>query len=146
MEKPIAVNRRARFEYHLVETIEAGLVLTGTEVKSLRAGGADLNEAYAHFTHNQLFLEDLYIAPYDQGNRANHQPRRRRKLLLHRSQLTRLRTELERRGYTLVPLRAYFKGGWAKVELALAKGKKLFDKRAAERKKEAERDMSAFRR
>jgi SsrA-binding protein len=138
-EQLIANNRRARHEYHVEESVEAGLALTGTEVKSLRTGRVSLVEAYARVERGQVWLHHLHIPPYDAGNIFNHDPLRPRKLLLHRSQIRRLAGKAEQKGYTLIPLRLYFTRGIAKVELALARGKKLYDKRAAIGEREARR-------
>jgi SsrA-binding protein len=139
-EKLIASNRRARHEYHIEESLEAGLVLTGTEVKALRVGRASLTEAFARIERDQAWLHHLYIPPYDAGNIFNHEPRRPRKLLLHRRQIQRLAGAASQKGYTIVPLRLYFRRGRAKVELALARGKKLYDKREAIGEREAGRE------
>jgi len=140
-ERTIASNRRARFEYHVEETYEAGLVLTGTEVKSLRAGRASLQEAFARVENSEVWLYRLHIPPYEAGNIFNHDPLRKRKLLLHRSQIHRLFGKATQKGYTLVPLRLYFKRGVAKVEIAVARGKRQYDKRAAIEEREARRRM-----
>lgn len=133
----IAVNRRARFEYAIEDTFEAGIVLTGTEIKSIRAGHVNLAEAYARIEHGEAWLIGAHIAPYDQGNRNNHEPRRTRKLLLHRTQIAELTGLTQQKGLTLVPMRLYLRGGRAKLELGLARGKKAHDKRRSI----AERDM-----
>jgi SsrA-binding protein len=133
----IAVNRRARYEYAIEETVEAGIVLTGTEIKSIRAGHVNLAEAYARIEHGEAWLIGAHIAPYDQGNRNNHEPRRTRKLLLHRTQIAELIGLTGQKGLTLVPMRLYLRGGKAKLEIAVAKGKKAHDKRRSI----AERDM-----
>jgi SsrA-binding protein len=140
--KIIARNKRARHDYQILDTWEAGIVLTGTEVKSLREGKANLTDAYGILNDGELFLLNLHISPYEQGNRFNHEPTRTRKLLMHRKEIRRLIGAVERQGLTLVPLDLYFKGGVAKVTLALGKGKKLHDKRADERKREDQRDMA----
>ena len=127
--KVIARNRRARHDYHIEETFEAGLVLTGTEVKSLRAGRASLNEAFAQISGDELWLHGLHIPEYAQGTWTNHDPRRTRKLLLHRKEIDRLASQVAERGFTIVPLSLYFSGGKAKVELALARGKRTYDQR-----------------
>lgn len=137
----IATNRRARFEYHVEETYEAGLVLTGTEVKSLRAGRASLQESFARVENDEVWLYHMHIPPYEAGNIFNHDPLRKRKLLLHRSQIHRLFGKATQKGYTLVPLRLYFKHGVAKIELAVARGKRQYDKRAAIEEREARRRM-----
>jgi SsrA-binding protein len=140
--KTIARNRRARFDYHILETWEAGLVLTGTEVKALRAGKANISDAYAVVNGGEVFLLNLNIPPYEQGNRYNHEPTRTRKLLLHRREIRRMIGAVERQGLTLVALELYFKKGVAKVALALGKGKQLHDKRATERERDDAREMA----
>ncbi|HUO52305.1 MAG TPA: SsrA-binding protein SmpB [Gemmatimonadaceae bacterium] len=144
--EPIARNKRARHDYTILDTWEAGLALTGTEVKSLRAGKANLSDAYGIVHDGEVFLLNLHIAPYEQGNQFNHEPTRTRKLLLHRREIRRLIGAVERQGLTLVPLDLYFSRGKAKVLIALGKGKKLHDKRADERKKDDEREMARARR
>ena len=139
--RPICTNRKARREYEIGEVVEAGLVLRGSEVKSLRDGGAHLNDAYVQFRDGEAFLVSAHIAPYRHANRLNHEPLRERKLLLHARELSRLQSKVAERGLTLIPLRMYFCGARAKVELGLARGKKLHDKRADIRKREADRDM-----
>lgn len=134
-----ATNRRARHEYHIEESFEAGLVLTGTEVKSLRNGRVTLGEAYARVDRGEVWLYHLHIPPYDAGNIFNHDPLRPRKLLLHQGEIRRLAGKAAQKGYTIVPLRLYFLRGRAKVELALARGKKLYDKREAVGQREAQR-------
>jgi SsrA-binding protein len=140
--KTIARNKRARHDYHILETWEAGLVLTGTEVKSLRQGKASLVDSYAIVQDGEVFLLNLNIPPYEQGNQFNHEPTRSRKLLLHRKEIRRLIGAVQRQGLTLVPLDLYFKRGVAKVTLALGKGKQLHDKRADERRRDDEREMA----
>jgi len=140
-EKIVAENRKARHEYHLLERYEAGLVLTGTEVKSLRAGGATLQRAYADVRDGEVWLVGAHIAEYGQGNIANHDPDRDRKLLLHRKEIASLIGKVRERGFTLVPTKLYFKNGKAKVELALARGKEQRDKRRDIAKRDAERQM-----
>ena len=143
MEKiSIARNPRARHEYHLLETWEAGLVLTGTEVKSLRARNASLGEAYAHVLRGEVWLEGLTISPYDAGSYNNPPPARSRKLLLHKSEIRRLIGDTSQKGLTLIPLELYFKDGRAKVAIALARAKKQHDKREDMRRREAEREMA----
>ena len=141
-QQPIARNKRARHDYHIMETWEAGLVLTGTEVKSLRNGKANMTDAYAIVRDGEVFLLNLHIAPYEQGNQFNHEPTRTRKLLLHKREIRRLIGSVERQGLTLIPLELYFKKGKAKVVVALGKGKKLHDKRDTERERDAEREMA----
>src|SRR5664279_1009108 len=138
----IARNRRARHEYSILDTWEAGIALTGTEVKSLRNGKANLSDSYGILNDGEVFLLNLHISPYEQGNRFNHEPTRTRKLLMHRKEIRKLIGAVERQGLTLVPLEMYFKRGVAKVTLALGKGKKLHDKRADEKKREDQRDMA----
>jgi len=140
-EKLIAENRKARHEYQLFERYEAGLVLTGTEVKSLRAGGATLQRAYADVRDGEVWLVGAHIAEYGQGNVANHDPDRDRKLLLHRKEIASMIGKVRERGFTLVPTRLYFKDGKAKVELALARGKEQHDKRRDIAKREAQRQI-----
>lgn len=135
----IAENRKARHDYHIEETMEAGIALQGTEVKSLRLGRVNLRDSYARVENGEVFLYGMHISPYEQGNRFNHDPLRVRKLLLHKREIRRLIGKTREEGYTLVPTRLYFKNGKAKVELALAKGKKLYDKREAIAKRDAER-------
>ena len=138
----IARNKRARHDYHILETWEAGLVLSGTEVKSLREGNANIADAYAIVKDGEVYLLNLHIAPYEQGNQFNHEPTRTRKLLLHRKEIRRMIGAVERQGLTLIPLELYFKRGIAKVALALGKGKKLHDKRDPARERDAEREMA----
>ncbi len=140
-EKLIADNRRARHDYHLLDRIEAGLQLTGTEVKSLRDGRVTLAQAYADIRDGEAWLHGASIAIYEQGNIANHDPDRPRKLLLHRREIDRLYGSLREKGLTIVPTRLYWKDGRAKIELALAKGKELHDKRRDVQTREAERDI-----
>ena len=142
----IARNKRARFDYHILETWEAGLVLTGTEVKSLRDGRANISDAYGIIKDGEAFLLNLHISPYESRGYANHEPGRTRKLLLHRKEIRRLIGAVEREGLTLIPLELYFKNGVAKVALALGKGKKLHDKREAERSRDADREIARIAR
>ena len=139
-------NRKARHEYFIIEALEAGIVLTGTEVKSLRKGNANLQDSYAELRSGEVWLEGMHISPYEQGNINNHDPRRRRKLLLQRKQIRKLISGMKEKGLTLIPLSVYFKGPYAKVELALARGKKSYDKRDAIAKRDAERDIARARR
>jgi len=141
-EKLVASNRRAHHDFDILETHEAGLVLQGTEVKSLRDSRADLKESYARIEGNEAWLLGLHISPYAQGNRANHDPLRPRKLLLHRGEINRLLGKIMEKGLTLVPLRLYFKQGRAKVELGLARGRKTLDKRQAIREREERREVA----
>ena len=140
-ERVVTSNRRAFHDFHILETIEAGMVLTGTEIKSIRDGKASIAEAYARFDNGELWLVGSNIAPYAHGNRANHEPGRPRKLLVHRRELARLREAIEQRGLTLVPLRLHLKQGLAKIDVGVARGKKLYDKRAAESERQSQRDM-----
>jgi SsrA-binding protein len=140
--KIVARNRRARFEYDLIESIEAGIVLTGTEVKSLRTGKASLEEAYAQIDRDEeVWLYGCDIPEYLQANRMNHKAKRPRKLLLHRKEIDKLQAKASERGLTIVPLKIYFKDGMAKVEICVAKGRKLYDKREALKKQDAKRDI-----
>ncbi len=140
-EKNIAVNRKARHEYLVLQTLEAGIALTGTEVKSLRAGKANLVDGYATVQNGEVFLVSVHISEYSQGNINNHDPLRTRKLLLNKSEIRKLIGKVKEKGLTLIPIRLYFKNGKVKVELALAKGKKTYDKRHSIAKKDFERDQ-----
>jgi SsrA-binding protein len=148
-EKPIVDNRRARHDYHLTDRVEAGLVLAGTEVKALREGKSTLQQAYAEIREGEAWLVGLHIPEYHQGNRANHDPDRPRKLLLHRREIERLYSQVREKGFTLVPTRLYFKDGRVKAEIALARGKELRDKRRsiADRdvKRQLEREVKSRR-
>ncbi len=139
--KRISSNRRASYEYHLTDKFEAGLVLQGTEVKSLRAGGPNLSDAFVEIRNGEAWLKSLYIAPFEKGNRFNHEPTRPRKLLLHHSEIERLRKGLEEKGLTIVPLELYFIRGIVKLKIALARGKKLHDKRQSIKAKDAKREI-----
>ncbi|MGH3081079.1 MAG: SsrA-binding protein SmpB [Gaiellaceae bacterium] len=140
-EKLIAENRKARHEYHLLERVEAGLVLTGSEVKSLRQGGAQIQRSFADIRDGELWLVGAHIAPYEQAAVEDHNPDRDRKLLLHRREIDSLKGKVHERGFTLVPTRLYFKDGRAKVELALAKGKDVRDRRREISKRESDRQI-----
>jgi SsrA-binding protein len=140
-EKLIAENRRARHDYHLSDRVEAGVVLTGTEVKALREGKTQLTRAYAEVSENEAWLVGVHIPEYLQGNRANHDPDRPRKLLLHRREIDRLYGQVREKGVTLVPTRMYFKDGRVKVEIALARGKELHDKRRVIADRDARRQI-----
>jgi SsrA-binding protein len=140
-DRPIASNRKAYHNFEILETHEAGLVLQGTEVKALRDGRADLKESYARIDKEEAWLLGCHISPYAQGNRANHDPLRPRKLLLHRGEINRLLGRVMEKGLTIVPLRLYFKGGRVKVELGLARGRKTLDKRHVIREREERREM-----
>lgn len=141
-KRSIARNPKATHDYHILETWEAGIVLTGTEVKSLRAGKASIKEGFARIRRGEVFLEGMTITPYEQGNRFNHDPARSRKLLLHRREIERLIGAVEQKGLTLVPLEVYFKRGHVKVALGLGRGKQRHDKREAEKKRMADREMA----
>lgn len=140
-ERNVATNRRARFDYEILERLEAGLVLTGSEVKSLRQGRASLSEAFARVDGRELWLENMHIPPYEQGQKRGYDPRRRRKLLVHRSQIDRLVGRAAEKGLTLVPVRVYFSHGLAKVELGLGRGKRAYEKRQATLEREHRREM-----
>ena len=139
--KVVATNRKARHEYFLLDTFEAGLSLQGSEIKSIRAGQVSLAQAYVSIDVRQAWLQNAHIATYDQANRFNHDPLRPRQLLLHRSEIKKMWELVRQKGVTIVPLRIYLKDGLAKVEIAVAKGKKLYDKRADIAKRDAERDI-----
>ena len=144
--KIISDNRRARHEYHLLELFEAGLELRGTEVKSLRNGKANLQDAYAKVENGEVFVYNMHISPYEMGTRNNHDPIRPRRLLLHKNEIERIFSKVREKGLTLIPTKIYFTRGKAKLELALAKGKKLYDKRDDMIEKVAKRDIDrAFR-
>ncbi|ATY86384.1 SsrA-binding protein [Kyrpidia spormannii] len=145
-EKVVAQNRKAYHDFFIEDTFEAGIVLTGTEIKAIRQGRANLKDSYARVENGEIFLHNMHISPYEQGNRFNHDPRRTRKLLLHKSEILRLHGQSRERGYSLIPLRLYLKHGLCKVEIGLAKGKKLYDKRQDMAKRDAAREIErAFR-
>ncbi len=136
------VNRKAKFEYHFLQTVEAGLLLEGTEVKSLRAGDANLNDAYCLFDKGELYIKSMYVAPYKFGPQSQHETRRTRKLLLKRAELKKLERRVNEKGLTLVPYKLYFSdSGFAKCEIALAKGKKAYDKRDSIKERDVKRDL-----
>lgn len=139
--KVIAQNRKARHDYHIEETYEAGMVLTGTEIKSLRAGRGNLKDSFARVSNGEVWLHNMHISPYEQGNRYNHEPTRARKLLLHKKEINKLIGLTKEKGYTLVPLKVYIKNGFAKVLIGLGKGKKKFDKREDLKRKDAQREI-----
>ena len=139
--KVVAENRKARFNYAIEDTVEAGIALTGTEVKSLREGQSSLEDAYARIDDGEVWLIGAEIPEYSFGNRLNHKPKRPRKLLLHKREIAKFAGKASEKGFTLVPLRMYFKEGRAKVELAVASGKKLYDKRESAKKADAQRDI-----
>jgi len=144
-EKVICQNRKAFHNYFIEETYQAGVCLLGSEVKSLREGKVSLGDSYGDIKRSEVFLVDAHISPYPQANRLNHDPMRTRKLLLHKREIKRLIGKVEQRGYTLIPVKLYFVNGKVKVDLALAKGKKLFDKRETLKKKTMEREMERGR-
>lgn len=134
------LNRKARFNYFIIDEIEAGIELKGTEIKSIRNGKASIEDAYARIKNREVFLTNMFIAKYEEGNRFNHDERRERKLLLHKSEIVKLSKKLELDNYTLVPLKLYFKKSHAKISLGLCKGKKLYDKRETIKKRDLERE------
>jgi len=142
-EKLLATNRKAYHEYFILDKLEAGLVLMGTEVKSIREARINLKESYAAVKGGEAFLFDCHISPYSHGNRENHEPTRTRKLLLHRQEIKKLIGKTQEKGLTLVPLRVYLRRGKIKLELGVARGKKLYDKRETERKKDSDREARA---
>lgn len=133
-------NRKARFNYFIDKEVEAGIVLSGTEIKSIRRGSANFNDAYVTIKKGEAYVINMYISKYEEGNRFNHDERRARKLLLHKNEIKKLGTELQTSGYTLVPLKLYFRGNYAKVLIGLARGKKLYDKRETIKKRDLERE------
>ena len=139
--KTVAQNRKARHDYHLEQVFEAGIALTGTEIKAVRAARVQLKDSFARVQNGELLLYNVHISPYEQGNRFNHEPERTRKLLMRRLEILKLNGLIREKGYSLVPLSIYLKGGWAKVELALVKGKKNYDKREDLKKKDAAREV-----
>ena len=140
-DKTVAVNRRAHHQYAIEETLEAGLALTGTEIKSIRAGRVNLAEAYARIERGEAWLIGAHIAPYEQGNRNTHEPTRTRKLLLHRDQIAELVGRTQAKGFTLVPMKLYIRNGMAKLEIGIGRGKKEFDKRRTIAERDARRDL-----
>lgn len=141
MNKLIAENRKARHEYYLEEFYEAGIALTGTEIKSVRKGAVQFKDAYIDFIGNEAFIRDMHISVYDHGNIFNHDETRLRRLLLHRHEITKLRRACQIKGYTVVPTKMYLKDGLAKMEIALARGKALYDKRQVEKQKDMQREI-----
>ena len=139
--KQIATNRKALHDYSIEDIYEAGVALTGTEIKSVRAGRVNLRDGYVQIRNGEAWLLNVHISPYDFGNRENHEPRRERKLLLHRQEIRKLYSKVAERGWTVVPLRIYLKEGRAKVEIALARGKRLYDKRDAVAERDMDRDL-----
>ena len=142
-EKLIASNKKAFHDYHVLDKFEAGIELTGTEVKSLRDRGANLKDSYVQFKAGEAYLLGTHIAPYTHGNIQNHAPERTRRLLLHRREIEKLETQVVEKGLTVVPLRLYFKGNRVKTEIAVVRGKKLYDKRETEKRREADREAAA---
>lgn len=139
--KPIATNRKAQHDYFLEDRFEAGIALTGTEIKSVRAARVNLRDGFVQIRNREAWLLNVHISPYDFGNRENHEPRRERKLLLHRQEIRKLFAKVSERGWTIVPLRMYLKDGRAKVEIALVRGKRLYDKRDAVAERDADREL-----
>ena len=139
--KQVAANRKALHDYTIEDAYEAGVMLTGTEIKSVRAGRVNLRDGYVQIKDGEAWLLNVHISPYDFGNRENHEPKRERKLLLHRQEIRRLQSKVNERGWTIVPLRVYLKEGRAKVEIALARGKRLYDKRDAVAERDMDRDL-----
>ncbi len=140
-QKIIAQNKRARHEYHVLDTYEAGIALVGTEVKSLREGAIVLKDCYAEIRDGNIYLVGAHIAPYAQGNIYNHEPERRRRLLMHKREIVKLAQQVQEKGFTLIPLKVYFKQGKAKLELGLCRGKHTFDKREAIQDREVKREL-----
>ncbi len=140
-DKTVTVNRKARHEFHILESFEAGIALTGTEVKSLRANKANLQDSFARVENSELILYNMHISHYEQGNQFNHEPKRPRKLLVHKREIMRLLGKTQEKGLTMIPLKVYFTRGKAKIELALAKGKKVHDKRETIKERDAKREM-----
>lgn len=141
-DRTVAENRKARHDYSIIDSFETGIELRGTEVKSLRAGKANLKDSYGVIKNGELFIENMHISPYEHGNIYNVDPLRRRKLLMHKREIMKLLGQTREKGLALIPLKIYFTRGKAKVELALAKGKKMYDKRESDAKKTAQREMS----
>ena len=140
-DKPLAQNKKASHDYHILDTIEAGIVLTGTEIKSIRAARINLKDGFAQIKNSEAWLMNVHISLYDQGNQFNHDPLRNRKLLLHKKQINQLAGEISKKGVTLVPLKVYIKNGFAKVLLGLAQGKHDYDKRESIKKRDQEREI-----
>ena len=136
------LNRKVNFDYEILDTFEAGIVLTGTEIKSIRLGKCNLKDSYAIIKNNEIFILNMHISQYEQGNRFNHEEARTRKLLMHKKEILKLRDKLEIEGFTLVPIKLYFKGSKAKLLIGLAKGKKNYDKRESIKKKDIERQIA----
>lgn len=146
IKKDITINnRRARYDYELLELFEAGMVLQGSEVKSLRTGQATLGEAFARFKNGELWLEGMHIPVYTEASYNNHDPLRSRKLLLNKTELKQIKKDVERKGLTIVPVKLYFKAGWVKLQIAVGRGKKNYDKRKDEAKRDAKRQIESYR-
>lgn len=141
-QRVVVSNRKARHDYFILDSLEAGLVLRGTEVKSLRAGNANLQDSYAHIKNGEVWLFGMHISPYEQGSYLNHDPRRPRKMLLGKREIRKLLSRVQEKGLSLIPLGIYFKGPFAKVELGIAQGKKSYDKREAVKQRDAKRDIA----
>ncbi len=140
------VNRRAKFEFEFINTYEAGIILTGTEIKSIRLGNVNLSDAYCYFTRGELYLKSMFIGEYEYGNKTNHETRRERKLLLKRSELRKLEKQLKEKGFTLVPYRLYLnERGFAKVEIALGRGKRIHDKRESIKERDTKRELDRIK-
>ncbi len=142
-DKVVATNREAYHNFHIMETVECGIALTGTEVKSVREGRCNLKDSYGQIRQGEAWLLNAHISPYSHGNRDNHEPTRTRKLLLHKKEIDKLQGKAQEKGLTLVPTKMYLKNGRVKIELAVAKGKKLYDKRETEKRREADREARA---
>ena len=138
-------NKKASFDYFIEDTYECGIMLTGTEIKSIRKGSANLKDSYARIKNNEVFLTNMFILSYKEGNRFNHDERRERKLLLHKKEIFKIRDKVEKEGYSLVPVKLYLKGGKAKILLGVARGKKLYDKRQAIKEKDIKRDLEKIK-
>ena len=136
------LNRKARFNYEIIDTIECGIVLKGTEIKSIRDGKANIKDSYGIIRNNEVYILNMHISPYENGGVFNHQETRTRKLLLHKKEILKLKNKLELEGFTLIPLKLYFVNGKAKIELGLCKGKKLYDKREDSKKRDVERELA----
>ena len=139
------LNRKAKFDYFIEDTYECGIVLTGTEIKSIRKGSANLKDSYARVKNNEVFLTNMFISTYEEGNRFNHDERRERKLLLHKKEIYKIRDKVEKEGYSLVPVKLYLKEGKAKILLGVARGKKLYDKRQSLKEKDIKRDLEKIK-
>lgn len=138
-------NKKANFDYFIEDTYECGIVLTGTEIKSIRKGSANLKDSYARVKNNEVFLTNMFISTYEEGNRFNHDERRERKLLLHKKEIYKIRDKVEKEGYSLAPVKLYLKDGKAKILLGVARGKKLYDKRQSLKEKDIKRDLEKIK-